>query len=107
MTRSQHFYEVRPRKDHRGVDLISDALPFGGADWIWLLELDVYLDAAQAPLKVPKHFVSAICSLIDSTPKLCRVDGRVAKGTFSILSLEPVDSLLDQLATFRACNFQR
>ena len=21
-------YEVRPRKDHRGVDLISDALPF-------------------------------------------------------------------------------
>jgi hypothetical protein len=23
-------YEVRPRKDHRGVDLISDALPFGG-----------------------------------------------------------------------------
>ncbi len=24
------FYEVRPRKDHRAVDLISDALPFGG-----------------------------------------------------------------------------
>jgi hypothetical protein len=24
-----HTYEVRPRKDHRGVDLISDALPFG------------------------------------------------------------------------------
>jgi hypothetical protein len=24
-----HAYEVRPRKDHRGVDLISDALPFG------------------------------------------------------------------------------
>jgi hypothetical protein len=22
-------YEVRPRKDHRGFDLISDALPFG------------------------------------------------------------------------------
>jgi hypothetical protein len=29
MTSSQHIYEVRPRKDHRGVDLISDALPFG------------------------------------------------------------------------------
>ena len=25
-----HEYEVRPRKDDRGVDLISDALPFGG-----------------------------------------------------------------------------
>jgi hypothetical protein len=24
-----NVYEVRPRKDHRGVDLISDALPFG------------------------------------------------------------------------------
>ena len=23
-----HVYEVRPRKDKRGVDLISDALPF-------------------------------------------------------------------------------
>jgi len=24
-----HVYEVRPRKDRRGFDLISDALPFG------------------------------------------------------------------------------
>jgi hypothetical protein len=24
-----HAYEVRSRKDKRGVDLISDALPFG------------------------------------------------------------------------------
>jgi hypothetical protein len=24
-----HAYEARPRRDHRGVDLISDALPFG------------------------------------------------------------------------------
>jgi len=24
-----HVYEVRPRKDQRGVDLISDVLPFG------------------------------------------------------------------------------
>jgi hypothetical protein len=24
-----HLYEIRPRKDHRGVDLVSDALPFG------------------------------------------------------------------------------
>ena len=27
--RAVHEYEVRPRKDKRGVDLISDALPFG------------------------------------------------------------------------------
>jgi hypothetical protein len=29
MSNTQHVYEVRPRKDHRGVNLISDALPFG------------------------------------------------------------------------------
>jgi hypothetical protein len=29
MTELQHVYEVRPRKDKRGVDLISDALPLG------------------------------------------------------------------------------
>jgi hypothetical protein len=29
MTSSQHVYEVRPRKDKRGFDLISDVLPFG------------------------------------------------------------------------------
>jgi hypothetical protein len=29
MTSPQHVYEARPRKDRRGVDLISDALPFG------------------------------------------------------------------------------
>jgi len=29
MTNSQQIYEVRPRMDRRGVDLISDALPFG------------------------------------------------------------------------------
>ena len=29
---SMHLYEVSPRKDHRGVDLISDVLPF---DRLW------------------------------------------------------------------------
>ena len=29
MTSTPHVYEVRPRKDKRGVDLISDVLPFG------------------------------------------------------------------------------
>jgi hypothetical protein len=27
--KNMHIYEVRPRRDHRGVDLISDVLPFG------------------------------------------------------------------------------
>jgi hypothetical protein len=31
-----HVYEVRPRRDHRGVDLISDVLPFGR---LWYCEV--------------------------------------------------------------------
>ena len=37
-----HVYEVRPRKDHRGVDLISDALPFGR---LWYAEPDAITNA--------------------------------------------------------------
>ena len=29
MQSTMHVYELRPRKDRRSVDLISDALPFG------------------------------------------------------------------------------
>jgi hypothetical protein len=42
MTNSQHVYEVRLRKDKRGVDLISDALPFGG---LWCGEPDTISNA--------------------------------------------------------------
>jgi len=28
MSEARHSHEARPRKDRRGVDLISDALPF-------------------------------------------------------------------------------
>jgi hypothetical protein len=34
---SMHAYEVRSRKDHRGVDVISDKLPFGR---LWVTSLD-------------------------------------------------------------------
>jgi len=34
MTNSQDVYEVRPRKDRRGVNLVSDTLPFGRL-WSW------------------------------------------------------------------------
>lgn len=36
------IYEVRPRKDRRGVDLISDALPVG---WLWYGEPDTVSNA--------------------------------------------------------------
>jgi len=41
---NMHVYQVRPRKDHRGVDLISDALPFGR---LWYSEPDAVVDYAK------------------------------------------------------------
>jgi hypothetical protein len=37
-----HTYEVRPRKDRRGFDLISDALPFGR---LWYAESNAVSNA--------------------------------------------------------------
>ena len=37
-----HVYEVRPRKDNRGFDLISDTLPFGR---LWYIEPDAISNA--------------------------------------------------------------
>jgi hypothetical protein len=44
MTSSRHVYEVDPRKGKRGVDLISDALPFGR---LWYCEPDGAIDYAK------------------------------------------------------------
>jgi hypothetical protein len=38
------LYEVRPSKDHRVVDLISDALPFGG---LWYTKPDDAIEYAK------------------------------------------------------------
>ena len=42
MQSTMHIYEVRHRKDHRGVDLISDVLPFGH---FWYAEPDAVSNA--------------------------------------------------------------
>jgi hypothetical protein len=39
-----HEYEIRPRKDKRGFDLISDALPFGG---LWYLKIPHAVEYAK------------------------------------------------------------
>jgi hypothetical protein len=44
MTEIKHLYEVRVRKDNRGVDLISDALPFGR---LWYAEPNAASDAVD------------------------------------------------------------
>lgn len=39
-----HLYEVRPRKDKRGFDLISDTLPFGR---LWYQDSDAAVGYAK------------------------------------------------------------
>jgi len=45
------FYQVRPRKDKRGFDLISDAMPFGPSV-VWRAEPN------QQRNRLPHSFVS-------------------------------------------------
>ena len=42
MTSSRHVYEIRPRKDCRGFDLIGDRLPLG---LLWFEGPDAIVDA--------------------------------------------------------------
>ena len=42
MISSQHVYEIRPRKDKCGIDLISDVLPFGR---LWYAEPNAIANA--------------------------------------------------------------
>ena len=44
MSKLTHVYGVPPHKDHRGVDLISGALPFGR---LWYLEVGDAIDYAK------------------------------------------------------------
>jgi hypothetical protein len=41
---TRHIYEIRPRKDRRGFDLISEALPFGR---LWYVEAAAAVGYAQ------------------------------------------------------------
>jgi hypothetical protein len=44
MTALKHIYEIRPGKDKRGFDLVSDALPFGR---LWYTEVNDAVEYAK------------------------------------------------------------
>jgi hypothetical protein len=62
-TRSEHAYEVRPRRDHRGVDLISDALPFGR---LWYGEPDAITNAIDYAKVFSRSHDAVICVYDDA-----------------------------------------
>src|SRR6266550_5995884 len=58
MSSSQHVYEIRPRKDRRGFDLIGDRLPLG---LLWFEGPDAFGDAVSYANTVddrPKNFLT-------------------------------------------------
>jgi len=61
-----HIYEVRPRKDRRGFDLISDALPFGG---LWYLLVRDATEYAEHDSRA--H--DAVINVYDAAGKLIEV----------------------------------
>ena len=69
----KHSYEIRPRKDKRGFDLVSDALPFGH---LWHLEVG----AAIAYAKFYSRSHDAVIHVYDETGKLIEVHRH--KGNF-------------------------
>ena len=59
----KHVYEVRPRKDHRGFDLISDAQPFGR---LWYAEPNAVSNAiGYAKFRSRSH--PAVIRVFDQT----------------------------------------
>jgi hypothetical protein len=61
-----HTYEVRPRKDKRGFDLISDALPFGR---LWYLKVGDVI--AHAKHRSRSH--DAVISVYDEAGNLLEI----------------------------------
>ena len=76
-----HVYEVRPRKDRGGVDLISDALPFGR---LWYGEPK----AASNATGYAEHFSrshDAVIRVYDDAGKL--IETHEHKGDFKLVTL--------------------
>jgi len=68
-----HIYEVRPRKDKHGVDLISDVLPFGR---LWYLNAPDAIDYA----KYRSRAHDVVITVYDAAGKVIEVRWR--KGDF-------------------------
>jgi hypothetical protein len=66
MSTSQHLYEVRPRKDRRGIDLIGERLPLGV---LWFEGPDAIEDAVNYARSF-SHPHSAIVRVLDESGTL-------------------------------------
>ena len=71
-----HVYEVHPRKDERGVDLISDVLPFGR---LWYGDANAVANAVGYATHYSRSH-DAVIRVYDSTGNL--IETHEHKGDF-------------------------
>jgi hypothetical protein len=71
-----HAYEVRPRKDHRAIDLISDALPSGR---LWYGESNAVENAVGYALHYSRSH-GAVIRVYDAAGNV--IETREHKGDF-------------------------
>ncbi len=70
----KHLYEVRPRKDKRGFDLISGALPFGR---LWYGESNAISNAIGYAQFILLSWFGTPCMLaIPPSPRLRRAQAK-------------------------------
>jgi hypothetical protein len=82
----KHIYEVRPRNDKRGVDLISDALPFGR---LWYGDINAVANA----IGYAEHFSrshDAVIRVYDEAGNV--IETHEHKGDFRLLSVKRVET---------------
>jgi hypothetical protein len=83
MTSSHHVYEIRPHKDKRGVDLISDVLPFGR---LWYGEPDAVSNAiGYAKHRSRSH--NAVIRVYDEADNV--IETHEHTGDFKVVNKKP------------------
>ncbi len=65
-TSPTHVYDVRPRSDKRGFDLISDALPFGRLWYEQALDAIEYAKFYSHPHDAVIRFCDQACNVIET-----------------------------------------
>jgi hypothetical protein len=79
-----HVYEVRPRKDHSGVDLVSEALPFGR---LWYGEPNAIPNAIGYAMHCGRS-ANAVIRIYDAAGNV--IETHEQKGDFKELSYRPL-----------------
>jgi hypothetical protein len=97
MTSTQHVYEIRPRKDKHGFDLVSDALRFGR---VWYTGSNAVSHAIEcAKTRSRSHdFVIRLLRRRWQRDRDIRAQGRFQRGVIRSVASRPVCTIVMNLS---------